>query len=100
MLSDPPEGVGKHVNDALKDFNKKNPKSSSNYKPSVELIDLRTILPYDLPSVLSSVSRTRRLIVVHEGPITGGVGAQISSEVGRRLWLQMEAPVKVVGGWE
>ncbi|KAE9392874.1 pyruvate dehydrogenase [Gymnopus androsaceus JB14] len=101
MLSDPPQGVGKHVNDALKDFNKKNFKSSSsNSTPSIELIDLRTILPYDLPSVLRSVSRTRRLMIVHEGPVTGGVGAQISSEVGRRLWLEMEAPVKVVGGWD
>ncbi|KAJ3924239.1 MAG: transketolase, partial [Lentinula lateritia] len=70
--------------------------------PTIELIDLCTILPYDLPLVLRSLSKTHRLLIVHEGPTTGGVGMQIAGDVimRREAFLGLEAPVKVIGGWD
>ncbi|KAJ3889745.1 pyruvate dehydrogenase [Lentinula edodes] len=69
------------------------------FTPTIELIDLRTILPYDLPLVLRSLSKTHRLLIVHEGPTTGGVGMQIAGDV-MKAFLGLEAPVKVIGGWD
>ncbi|KZT55091.1 Thiamin diphosphate-binding protein [Calocera cornea HHB12733] len=66
----------------------------------IELIDLRTIMPWDLPTVLRSVAKTRRLVIVHEAGRSGGVGAEIASEVMNRLFLQLEAPVRRVTGWD
>ncbi|KAJ3864425.1 pyruvate dehydrogenase [Lentinula novae-zelandiae] len=72
------------------------------FTPTIELIDLRTILPYDLPLVLRSLAKTHRLLIVHEGPTTGGVGMQIAGDVimRREAFLGLEAPVKVIGGWD
>lgn len=66
----------------------------------VELIDLRTILPWDVETVVESVRKTRRLVVVHEAGYTGGVGGEIAAEVQKRAFLRLEAPVKRVTGWE
>ena len=66
----------------------------------VELIDLRTIVPWDMEGVMESVKRTGRLVIVHEAGRTGGVGADIATEVQKRLFLRLEAPVKIVAGWE
>jgi len=66
----------------------------------VELIDLRTILPWDMEGVMESVKRTGRLVIVHEAGRTGGVGAEIATEVQKRLFLRLEAPVKIVAGWD
>jgi 2-oxoisovalerate dehydrogenase E1 component beta subunit len=67
---------------------------------SVEVIDLRTIAPYDVETVVESVNKTGRLIVVHEAGQTGGVGAEIAAEVQKRCFLRLEAPVQRVAGWE
>lgn len=67
---------------------------------SIELIDLRTILPWDLETVVQSVKKTRRLVVLHEAGKIGGVGGEIASATTERCFLQMEAPVKRVTGWE
>lgn len=66
----------------------------------IELIDLRTVLPWDVEGVVESVNRTGRLIIVHEAGLTGGLGAQIAAEVQKRCFLRLEAPVKIVSGWE
>lgn len=66
----------------------------------IELIDLRTILPWDIDTVVESVKRTRRLVIVHEAGMTGGVGAEIAAEVQKRAFLRLEAPVRRVTGWE
>ncbi|KIK58297.1 hypothetical protein GYMLUDRAFT_45509 [Collybiopsis luxurians FD-317 M1] len=106
LFNHPPEGssIARAVGDAVGDWKKakslSSRKSSSDAKPTIHLIDLRTILPYDLPYILESVSKTGRLLIVHEGPLTGGVGAQISAEVMKRNFLELEAPVKIVGGWD
>lgn len=65
---------------------------------SAELIDLRTIAPWDRETVLASVAKTRRLLIVHEAVTPFGVGAEIAATVGEQLFGQLAAPVKRLGG--
>lgn len=74
------------------------PKSLRSAK--VELIDLRSILPWDMNTISESVNRTGRLVIVHEAGVTAGVGAEISAEIQKRCFLKLNAPVKRVGAWE
>ncbi|KAF8470861.1 thiamine diphosphate-binding protein [Kalaharituber pfeilii] len=67
---------------------------------SVELIDLRTVRPWDKKTVEESVRRTGRCVVVHEASKTGGVGESVASEVTERCFLRMEAPVARIAGWD
>jgi pyruvate dehydrogenase E1 component beta subunit/2-oxoisovalerate dehydrogenase E1 component len=62
-----------------------------------EVIDLRTLMPLDLPTVLASVARTRRAAVIHEATQFCGPGAEISSQLHERLWHQLRAPVLRLG---
>ena len=64
------------------------------------MIDLRTILPYDLNAILTSVEKTGRLIIVHEAPRTGGFGAEIAAEVAERAFLSLESPIIRVTGYD
>lgn len=66
----------------------------------MELIDLRTILPWDVQHIVDSVNRTGRLVIVHEAGMTAGVGAEISAQVQKRCFLKLEAPIRRVTGWE
>jgi 2-oxoisovalerate dehydrogenase E1 component beta subunit len=66
---------------------------------SVELIDLRTIYPWDRQTVLDSVKKTGRAIVVHESMMNSGVGAEVAATIQERAFLRLEAPVKRVTGW-
>ena len=59
---------------------------------SAEVIDLRTIYPPDLASVIESVRKTGRLLVVHEGPRSFGVGAELTAAVAEQAFLHLEAP--------
>lgn len=99
---------------------------------SVELIDLRTIMPYDvrtislriqalkrskkgryvsrthlarwrceqIETVVKSVNKTGRCIVVHEAPLSGGMGSELAAEIQQRCFLNLEAPVKRLTGWD
>ncbi|ODV90996.1 hypothetical protein CANCADRAFT_23982 [Tortispora caseinolytica NRRL Y-17796] len=67
---------------------------------SVEVIDLRTILPWDYETVCDSVTKTGRLIVTHEAPRTNGVGAEIAAYVQKKCFLRLESPVERVTGWD
>jgi pyruvate/2-oxoglutarate/acetoin dehydrogenase E1 component len=58
-----------------------------------EIIDLRTLIPWDRDRVLSSVERTGRLVIVEENPRAGGWGTEISAEVSTELFGQLRAPV-------
>ena len=48
---------------------------------SIEIIDLRTILPWDQDTVINSVKKTGRCIITHEAPITCGFGAELASKI-------------------
>jgi pyruvate dehydrogenase E1 component beta subunit len=64
---------------------------------SVEVIDLRTIAPFDRETILKSVAKTHRAIVVHEAVKSFGVGAEVSSVIHEHLFGQLQAPVGRVG---
>jgi len=64
----------------------------------VEVIDLRSLRPWDRPTVLDSVRRTSRALVAHEAPLTGGFGAEIAAVVGQEAFAWLDAPVSRVGG--
>ena len=66
----------------------------------LEVVDLRSLSPLDLPTVLASVRRTRRLVVVHEAPSYVGLGAEIAARVSEELYYEMEAPVLRVTGFD
>lgn len=66
---------------------------------SVELIDLRTIYPWDRETVLKSVQKTGRAIVVHESMANAGVGAEVAATIQEGAFLHLEAPVQRVTGW-
>jgi 2-oxoisovalerate dehydrogenase E1 component beta subunit len=59
----------------------------------VEVVDLRTLLPLDEETILASVSRTHRAVVVHEDTRTGGVGAEVAAWIAERAFFELEAPV-------
>ncbi len=67
---------------------------------SVELIDLRTIDPIDTDTIAASVEKTGRCVVVHEAPMTAGLGAEISARVQERCFLHLQAPVQRVTGFD
>jgi 2-oxoisovalerate dehydrogenase E1 component len=60
---------------------------------SADVIDLRTLMPWDRETVLDSVRRTRRCLIVHEDLRTGGFGAEIAAVVADQAFLDLDAPV-------
>ena len=67
---------------------------------SLEVVDLRTLSPLDLDPVFESVRRTGRCVVVHEAPVTLGLGAEIAARVTETCFHSLEAPVLRVGGYD
>jgi len=67
---------------------------------SLEVVDLRTISPIDWVTVISSVRRTKRAVIVHEAPKTLGVGAEIAAKLHEDLFYVMESPVQRVAGFD
>jgi 2-oxoisovalerate dehydrogenase E1 component beta subunit len=65
-----------------------------------EIIDLRTVFPYDLETIEKSVNKTGRLIIIHEAPVTCGVGAEIAAKIQERCFLHLHAPVARVCGYD
>ena len=63
-----------------------------------EIIDLRTLVPLDLPSIEASVKKTGRLIVTHEAAVFMGLGAEIAARISERCFFHLEAPVLRVTG--
>jgi 2-oxoisovalerate dehydrogenase E1 component beta subunit len=68
MLRNPPPEIAHLVPQSLRNL-------------SVELIDLRTVVPFDYPTVVQSVRKTGRAVVVHEAPLNGGVGAELVARI-------------------
>jgi pyruvate dehydrogenase E1 component beta subunit len=67
---------------------------------SAEIIDLRTLNPLDIETVIESVKKTGRAVVVHEAPKTGGFGAELSALISERAILQLLAPVERAAGFD
>ena len=73
--------------DAMEDFQGK----------TADIIDLRTLQPWDKDAVADSVEKTNKVIIIHEDTITGGIGAEISAWISENYFEQLDAPVMRVG---
>ncbi len=65
-----------------------------------EVIDLRSIVPLDAETILASVAKTGRAVIVHEAPKTGGFGAEISALIAEKAIEYLEAPIARVAGFD
>jgi 2-oxoisovalerate dehydrogenase E1 component beta subunit len=65
-----------------------------------EVIDLRTLLPYDLETIVASVEKTGRCVILHEATLTGGYGAELAALVQEHCFYSLEAPIARVTGWD
>lgn len=77
LLQHPNPAMEKHVPASLR-------------SKSIELIDLMTIAPWDRETIVASVQKTGRCVVVQEAPVTGGVGSEIAAEVQQKAFLKLE----------
>jgi pyruvate dehydrogenase E1 component beta subunit len=64
---------------------------------SVEVVDPRTLLPLDEGTILESVKKTGRVVIVHEAPVTGGYGAEVSAAIAERAIEYLDGPILRVG---
>ena len=67
---------------------------------SVEVIDLRTLMPFDIDTILESVKKTGRCVIVHEAPKTVGFGAELIASIQERAMEYLEAPIIRVTGFD
>ena len=65
---------------------------------SASVLDLRTLVPLDVAGLVQAVTSTGRAVVVHEAPLTGGFGAEISATLHEEAFLSLDSPVIRVGG--
>jgi pyruvate dehydrogenase E1 component beta subunit len=66
----------------------------------VELVDLRTLMPFDVNTIIESVKRTGRAVVAHEAPRTCGFGAELAATIQEKAMLWLEAPILRVTGFD
>ena len=69
-------------------------------KVDLEIINLRTLSPVDIDTIINSVQKTGRVVIVHEAPRTNGFGAEISALINERALLNLNAPVKRITGFD
>jgi 2-oxoisovalerate dehydrogenase E1 component beta subunit len=67
---------------------------------SAEVIDVATLKPLDTDGLLESVGKTGRCVIVHEAPLTGGMGAEIAARIAERGLVSLLAPIERVAGWD
>ncbi len=75
-------------------------KAASEKGIDVEVIDLRTIVPWDREAVLESVRKTGRVVILHEAPRTGGFGGEIAATIAERAIDSLRAPILRVTGFD
>jgi 2-oxoisovalerate dehydrogenase E1 component beta subunit len=66
----------------------------------LEVIDLRTLVPFDIDTILASVEKTGRVVIVHEAPRTSGFGAELAATIQEKAMLHLEAPILRVTGFD
>ncbi|MDQ1643235.1 MAG: 2-oxoisovalerate dehydrogenase component beta subunit, partial [Actinomycetota bacterium] len=66
----------------------------------VEVVDVRSLSPLDMPTLAGSVQKTGRLVVVHEAPVFLGMGSEIAARITESCFYSLEAPVMRVGGFD
>jgi pyruvate dehydrogenase E1 component beta subunit len=66
----------------------------------VEVVDIRTLLPFDIETITGSVKKTGRVVILHEACKTCGFGAEIAAQIAERALLQLEAPIVRVAGFD
>ena len=66
----------------------------------VEILDLRTLNPYDWEAIATSVRKTNRVIVAHEDMLSWGYGAEIAARIGDELFDDLDAPVRRIGAMD
>ena len=64
---------------------------------SVEVLDLRTLMPLDMATIAASVAKTHRVVIAHEAVQNGGLGAEIAARIGSEMFDELDAPVTRVG---
>ncbi len=64
---------------------------------SVEVIDLRSVNPLDIVTVMASVEKTNRLVIAHNATQVGGIGAEVAATIGERAFYALDAPIERVG---
>src|SRR6185312_12529276 len=67
---------------------------------SAEVIDVATIKPLDMETILTSIHKTGRCVIIHEAPLTCGVGAEIAAQLAEKGLLSLQAPVQRVAGYD
>ncbi|RLA38848.1 MAG: alpha-ketoacid dehydrogenase subunit beta, partial [Gammaproteobacteria bacterium] len=67
---------------------------------SVEVIDVATVSPIDMATILQSVAKTGRCVIAHEAPKSGGIGGEIAAQLAEHALLDLKAPVLRVGGYD
>ncbi len=67
---------------------------------SAEVVDLLTVSPLDTETIVQSVAKTGRAVVIHEGPRTCGIGAEVVARIVERVLMHLEAPVRRVTGYD
>lgn len=65
-----------------------------------EIIDLRTLVPYDIETIAKSVNKTGRVVVAHEAPRTSGFGAELAAQIQEECFYALEAPIFRLTGWD